>query len=140
MFLDSAYSKIYIMDTPKTMEELIHEIDSLVKELEFGNGSSNAILYFTFDDSGVNYSIFGQRKSLVSAIAHIMVHDEKFRDIILAAYQIYIDYTAEKLKPALEPLIMQLDKFRKDLLDGHTKVSEAKDVCVFSEKFKQRHN
>lgn len=121
------------MEKPKTMQELIHGMDDLAMNLDWKPGEFNAVLYLVYDENGTSYNMFGHGQALVTAFLHMMVTDERFRRIVSAAHESYVNYMAKKAAPVFEPIIRQVDKTWKDMSSNQTGETVP---CLLSAKFK----
>ena len=123
------------MEKPKTMQELIHGMDDLAMNLDWKSEEFNAVLYLVYDENGTSYNMFGHGQALVTAFLHMMVTDERFRRIVSAANESYVNYMAKKAAPVFEPIIRQVEKIKKEM---SVNPSAEAMPCLFSAKFKPK--
>lgn len=74
------------------------------------------------------HKMVGYSSEIATSLANAMVYDEDVRAVVLAAYQMYIDYEAEKLAPKIAPIIKQAEEMLKSLSTGSAAASEAQQV------------
>lgn len=124
------------MDNPKTMEELIQRMDSLAMDLEWKQDEFNAVLYLTHENGNTCYNMFGNGGAMVNALVMMMVKEDKFRKVMFAAHETYIDYVAKKAAPVFEPIIRQVEKAKDEMISHPV---GAVVPCLFSTKLKPKN-
>lgn len=105
------------MEKPTTMQELIEGMDALAMELDWKAEEFNGVLYLMHDRGATAYNMFGHGRALSTALFQMMVQDERFRAVVIRAHDAYVEYSAHKVAPSLEPLIKQLEKLPR-VVDG----------------------
>lgn len=125
------------MENSKTLKEATEEITSLVREVNWSKDKEQAIAYFVFDEDGVTGNIIGHCNLAASAIATLMACNKDVRDVILGAYEAYVNYMAKKLSPIAEPIVKYVEQASKSMLESSTsvKASQEHQICLMSAKF-----
>lgn len=109
----------------QTMEELMQGIDSLGRNYEWDADKTATSFVVLHGDGNTLHKMIGYSSEIAKSLANAMVYDEDVRAVILAAYQLYIDYEAEKLAPKIAPIIKQAEEMLKNLSTGPAVASEA---------------
>lgn len=123
------------MNPPKTMEELIKGIDALAMKFDWKPDDFSAVLYLMYENGNTCYNMFGNGCAMVNALLNMMIHDEKFRRVVFAAHESYVDYMSKKYEPTYKAIAEKIEKIQKDLL---TPSGNAEVPCLYSAKFKPK--
>ena len=118
------------MDEHKTIQEMMQGIDSLTKSVEWSEDKKQSVAYFIFDGEKVMGNILGHSDCAAASIATAMISDNDFRDVICSAYKAYINHMAQKLAPALEPLIKGMVETSKHPQSSTTDMSSEIPICL----------
>lgn len=109
----------------QTMEELMQGIDSLGRNYEWDADKTATSFVVLHGDGNTLHKMIGYSSEIAKSLANAMVYDEDVRAVILAAYQLYIDYEAEKLAPKIAPIIKHAEEMLKNLSVDSAAASEA---------------
>lgn len=124
------------MDEHKTIQEMMQGIDSLTKSVEWSEDKKQSVVYFIFDGEKVMSNILGHSDCAAASIATAMISDNDFRDVICSAYKAYINHMAQKLAPALEPLIKGIVETSRNPQSSTTDMSSEIPMCLSLKKHK----
>lgn len=137
MFLDIATLKRNnSMETSKTVEELMKDIMSLAKDIDWDNSEGKGVICFAHEENETMCMAYGQYSSVACAITNMMIDDENIRDIMCLAYKAYVDYSAKNLAKVYGPVIEAIDNVVKENLSSEP---SSLAPAVFSAKFKRRN-
>lgn len=99
----------------QTIEGLMQGIDSLTRDYDWEADKTATSFVVLHGEGDTLHKMVGLGSEIAMSLANVMVYDEDARNIILAAYQMYIEYEAEKLAPKIAPIIKQAESMLKDL-------------------------
>jgi hypothetical protein len=103
----------------------------LTKSVEWSEDKKQSVAYFIFDGENVISNILGHSDCAASSIATAMICDNDFRDVLCSAYKAYINHMAQKLAPALEPLIKGIVDTSKHAQSSTTDMSSEIPINLF---------
>ena len=109
----------------QTIEELMESIDSLERKFDWDADKTAASFVVLHGEGNTLHKMVGYSSEIATSLANAMVYDEDVRAVVLAAYQMYIDYEAEKLAPKIAPIIKQAEEMLKNLSTSSAAASEA---------------
>ena len=118
----------------QTIEGLMQGIDSLTRDYDWEADKTATSFVVLHGEGDTLHKMVGLGSEIAMSLANVMVYDEDARNIILAAYQMYIEYEAEKLAPKIAPIIKQAES----LLKGISNHSETPKSVSIEASFKSR--
>ena len=89
------------MDKPKTMEELMHGINSFLNQYEFDRDRPDSILVIGFNSKNSMAKLAGHADNISAAIVNMMLEEPAIKDMVYAAYHAYERYNRTNSSPAL---------------------------------------
>ena len=123
------------MEKPKTMEELIQGMDDLAMKLDWKPDDFSAVLYLMYENGNTCYNMFGNGCAMVNALLNMMIHDEKFKRVVFAAHESYVDYMSKKYVPQYDAIIKMMGNIKKDM---STPSGKADIPCLKNAEFKPK--
>lgn len=118
----------------QTIEGLMQGIDSLTRDYDWEADKTATSFVVLHGEGDTLHKMVGLGSEIAMSLANVMVYDEDARNIIIAAYQMYIKYEAEKLAPKIAPIIKQAES----MLKGISNRSETPKSVSIEASFKPR--